>query len=552
MPNPTNDRGLKHYDLVRLINEPLSKETTSRIIGKIVDVVSDDTTFRAFGPSWEFGRNYLMKQLLTKFVSEDTDSSDIRRDRAIVKWLGVERRNRRTNERIWGQETVINGLGPTTKILMKAAELVEKIIGSVPPLDLLSYGSFSGGATTSLKRGVGTLQSKFTGIRDATPACFELFRTLNFEVWHLLAPEVLNPRLVKGNVLFTVPKTAVIDRVAAKEPDLNIFCQKAVGDYFRRQLRSCARVDLNDQTVNQRLAWEGSRYGTLATIDLSSASDSLTCALVHMLLPPKWTSLLESLRSPKTFIDGASHSNEMFSSMGNGFTFELESLVFWALAKASCYLSGTKGRVNVYGDDIIVPTSVVPMLIPLLNWCGFVVNVDKTFSSGPFRESCGKHYHDGLDVSPFFIRSPFKKVTDVIHTLNQFKAWILRLHGDMVLDTQRDLTRVWRELAQEFVPKQLWGGYDLESRTQLVAPGVRSLELLEVTRRHPAQEVALQRAAYLSTLCRMGLSSYAESRDSLPFSLCSPTGKWSVRRVRPSPAVFGVTRPTFFNEGGSS
>lgn len=481
------------------------KGYTKHIVEMIRSAVEADASFEAFGPSWKFAQSYLLDNLLMKYIDEDTDPADLRRSRAIVKWLGVEDRNKRTTERIWNTETLFKGVGYSTRVLEFASSIIQKIIGDTPPDDLLLGGSFSGGATTSLPRGIGTLQRKFTGTRDVTLSCFRRFAVANFVGWRTLAPEIWKPRVVKGNVLFTVPKTSVIDRVAAKEPDLNIFCQKAVGDFLRHRLRSRARIDLNDQSINQRLALKGSIDGTLATIDLSSASDSLSAGLVTRLLPHAWVQLLEDLRSPYTQIDDVSHENEMFSSMGNGFTFELESLVFYALAKATCYLAGVKGRVSVYGDDLIVPSAAAKVFICVLNWSGFKVNEDKTFIDGPFRESCGKHYHGGLDVSPFYIRGRFQTVSDVILTLNQLRAWIIRVNGDLGLPgTPRFLTNTWGALACWYIPRALWGGYSLESRTQLVSSGPQQCELLATTRRCAKAEDKLQLELYLERLSGSG------------------------------------------------
>jgi hypothetical protein len=58
-----------------------------------------------------------------------------------------------------------------------------------------------------------------------------------------------------------------------------------------------------------------------------------------------------------------------------------------------------KGQVRIYGDDIIVPVVYVRSVIESLETLGFVVNSNKSFWTGKFRESCGKEYYDGHDVS---------------------------------------------------------------------------------------------------------------------------------------------------------
>ena len=262
--------------------------------------------------------------------------------------------------------------------------------------------------------------------------------------------------------MFTVPKNSDIDRCACKEPDLNMFLQKGLGNQIRRCLKR-AGIDLNDQAINRELARVGSIDGSLMTLDLSSASDSVCTELVRLVLPPDWFYYMNLVRSPITMIDNERHENEMFSSMGNGFTFELESLLFYALARATAYFGGWKGRISVYGDDIIAPTGMYDDLVSALRFCGFRTNESKSFATGSFRESCGGHWDAGLDVTPFYIRGPFRVLSDLILTLNQLTSWASREIG--VVDPRYEvfMRRFWK-----YIPEQLWGGSDLTSRTSLV------------------------------------------------------------------------------------
>lgn len=508
---------------------------------------------------WEvsrFASTYLLANITKKFVDENTDAPEVRRERAVVKWLAVERRNAKTNHRIWNTESVFDGIGTSTAVLLKASEYIRGVIGSEPPVDILTRGDFSGGASTSLKREEGVLARKFEGTLDVTPDAWKLLgpAVAELEGWQALNPRINTPRFVKGNVLFTVPKTAVIDRVCCKEPDLNIFGQKAIGGFIRHRLRTRARIDLNNQAINRDLAYKGSISRSLATIDLSSASDSLSSGLVAYLLPTEWLKILDALRCAKTFIDGRSHVNEMFSSMGNGFTFELESLIFWALAKSVCYLSGTRGRISVYGDDIIVPTPIAGSFCRVLNWCGFSTNVDKTFIRGPFRESCGGHYYGGCDVTPFFVRRPFKTESDLILTLNQLRAWLIRTNLD---GPGSELVGIWQKYAR-LVRKSLHGGWDVTSRVQLASPGRAMSTLVPLTKHLKRTEEELQLGLYLAALrqCgplrepeRVGLGLREPNPDILFSSVRTPTGMYKLERVKgPHPSVFGLVRPLFMVE----
>jgi len=125
-----------------------------------------------------------------------------------------------------------------------------------------------------------------------------------------------------------------------------------------------------------------------------------------LLLKKEWFELLDTLRSPKTFVDGKWVHLQKFSSMGNGYTFELETLLFLAIACEACYLCGVPAQpgenIWVYGDDIILPSQASATMLALLRFFGFTPNPDKTFTSGLFRESCGGDFFNGQAVRPFY------------------------------------------------------------------------------------------------------------------------------------------------------
>lgn len=225
----------------------------------------------------------------------------------------------------------------------------------------------------------------------------------------------------RGNRWESVSKTSLTDRPIGVEPGGNVWCQLGVGGYIRRRLRLTWGLLLEEglsEKLHARLAWIGAKFGTYATIDLSSASDTIARLLVKLLLPAEWYDLLASLRSPLTRVKGFSEGDETstdedgmkpirdgwyllekFSSMGNGFTFELETLIFAAIAKVAC--GEDDWDVTVYGDDIIVPTQHSQSVISALKWFGFTPNKRKTFTSGVFRESCGSDYFGTKAVRPY-------------------------------------------------------------------------------------------------------------------------------------------------------
>lgn len=218
---------------------------------------------------------------------------------------------------------------------------------------------------------------------------------------HTRAARILDCEVHDG-VLGFVPKSAKTDRAIVVEPWLNSIVQLGVGDYIAKRLRRVG-IDIRDQTRNQNLAREGSITGALATLDLSSASDTIAEGLVAELLPPEWYALLSLCRTSTVGYKGRVFRLEKFSSMGNGFTFPLETLIFWGLTRGACRKHET---VSVYGDDIICPTHRVEAVIRVLTDCGFTINIEKSFWEGSFRESCGADWISGIDVRPVFMTGP--------------------------------------------------------------------------------------------------------------------------------------------------
>jgi len=153
------------------------------------------------------------------------------------------------------------------------------------------------------------------------------------------------------------------------------------------------------------------------TIDLESASDSLSIGVTRRLLPPDWYSLLDRIRSHAYELDGVVKTFSKFCSMGNGFCFPLETLVFASACVATgC---GTPGvDFLVYGDDIVVRKRHAAKVIQFLNHLGFKTNRKKTFLSGPFRESCGKDWFGGKDVRPFTLDYRLDSLQNIFKFMN--------------------------------------------------------------------------------------------------------------------------------------
>lgn len=239
---------------------------------------------------------------------------------------------------------------------------------------------------------------------------------------------------VVGSRLTTVPKNEDTVRTIAIEPSGNMVLQLAAGRYLEGALKMIGLDISSQQPKNKAMARRGSIDGSIATIDLASASDRISIDLVRALMPTKWCDLLLTLRSGEMALPKWEVSLElaMISTMGNGFTFPLMTLLLVSLIYALRCRNPTNPTLFVdwsdtcvFGDDIIVPVEEYVPLCEVLHQAGFVVNLDKSYCEGPFRESCGGDYHLGRDITPFYVKS-LRCDTEVNVAINQVLEWCAR------------------------------------------------------------------------------------------------------------------------------
>jgi hypothetical protein len=320
------------------------------------------------------------------------------------------------------------------------------------------FFAFGPGATTRLPRSRSFMAYKYSGTPESTAGNAALAEAAIAVLPLWKQSVVYRPegpgnlvKIVPGNSIITVPKNYKTDRTIAKEPDMNIYIQKGIGRVIRYRLKSVG-INLDDQTPNQLGALEGSITGQLATMDLSMASDTVACRLVEWLLPPDWGHALELARSPIGVLPSGEFVHyQKFSSMGNGYTFELETLIFWAIAQECCCPDNIWRKdtsVRVYGDDIVIPTPFYGLLESKLTEVGFKPNPGKSFFEGPYRESCGKHYFQGMDVTPFYVRKKVETLDRLFLAHNNVFRWGQRTGIEVceALTSLRSLSpSYWRE-----------------------------------------------------------------------------------------------------------
>lgn len=257
-------------------------------------------------------------------------------------------------------------------------------------------------------------------------------------------------QVVRGNVLSFVPKNVDISRCICIEPSLNMFYQLGVKQVLERRLKQVFGLDISrpqganeaystvQQERNRDLAQLASMFdGQWATIDLSSASDSLSLEMMRTVFPKEPLAFLETLRSRTMALpDGSELELQMISTMGNGFTFPLQTLLFSCIVSASSRVAGyplvcpwgkTLGNFGVYGDDIVCRTEVLPNVLRLLELLGFVVNTEKSFVKGPFRESCGGDFFMGHLVRGVYLKR-LRTQQDFYVAINSLNRWTM-VHG---------------------------------------------------------------------------------------------------------------------------
>lgn len=391
--------------------------------------------------AYRFGLDYMVYSWASK-ARVNLEGRDLK-SVALESFKADEVFNKLTETRIksWNAR----GASPRVEQLIHAVRRkVQTILGPLNLQRVLSGCRFGNGATATLSRRRARRDLKLTTLPlSVSPSALGLGKAFvessPFWLSALLQQEVEGPcsllpccfEVIDYNVFDTVPKSLKTDRTIAKEPTLNGFLQQGVHVYLRERLRRFG-VDLRDQTINQHWAGLAEELG-LATLDAESASNSVTTALLEILLPSDWFWLLDILRSRFTRLpDGTLHKNCMFSSMGNAFTFELESLIFYSILTSTC----SSGQiVSVYGDDMIVPQCMSNECIENLETFGFRINRSKTYTSGRFFESCGSHFWGSMNVTPVYQKkNPLESRFERIAAHNRLIRWALRMGNGYCLD----------------------------------------------------------------------------------------------------------------------
>jgi hypothetical protein len=252
--------------------------------------------------------------------------------------------------------------------------------------------------------------------------------------------ELLEPDTERPVRVIAVPKTQKSPRIIAIEPTCMQYMQQGIMEVLteaiERNHKRSWLIGFTDQVPNQLLAQQGSFHKDLATLDLSDASDRVSNQLVRCMLQnfPHLNGAVDATRSRKADVRGHGVIRlAKFASMGSALCFPIEALVFSTLIFLGIQkvldrpltredVMSMRGKVRVYGDDIIVPVEYVRSVVESLETFGFKVSLGKSFWNGSFRESCGKDYYKGEDVSIVrvrqFIPTQLSSVKEIVSTVS--------------------------------------------------------------------------------------------------------------------------------------
>lgn len=231
-----------------------------------------------------FADDYLVTEIMRK-NPHLTTSYDPRKA-AVDTWWASENQCSRTNEalKLYSQ----GAFGPldreTNSLIDRARLIISNILGPLTR-SKLEYAEenfrFGPGATSVVAGNDVITSKKYTCDMHVTPRLYPY--------WKSIAPRsASNVELRSYSKVTFVPKTSKTDRAIAIEPHLNIYVQLGIGALLRQRLKRYG-IDLDHQAeINRRMASVAHIKG-LATVDLSSASDTIASELIWLLLPFEWS-----------------------------------------------------------------------------------------------------------------------------------------------------------------------------------------------------------------------------------------------------------------------
>lgn len=306
------------------------------------------------------------------------------------------------------QTTAMNDIPLRARqVCSRARRLCREILGKFDDDEHVALGSFSSNATTMSTKRRSDPDQKFIGPISGSPEHIVwITNLLNGD--SLLRDVFRHGQLTAVQTLdyTTVPKKWDINRGIMPNTTIGSYYSLSIGRMIRRRLKAFGLNLRYAPDRHRRLARKSSIDRKLVTADLSSASDSFMSHVVNAIVPREWYNKLKYGRINTFQFKGKVYHLASFMTMGLGFTFELQTLLFYSILLAIQELTGLKGEISVFGDDLIYPLEMHNYARSILSDLGFTLNKDKTFVKENFRESCGGDYYFGVPVRPFQPKGP--------------------------------------------------------------------------------------------------------------------------------------------------
>lgn len=262
-----------------------------------------------------------------------------------------------------------------------------------------------------------------------------------------------HPKIRAHATWSSVRKNNVTDRSIVISNNGTALMSRAFGIRLEEVLAQLG-LDIRSQPDRNRLlAMQGSIHEMFAseeedmtddwipcTVDLSDASDLISVGHVRWFFEslPQIGKAISLLRDRYVLVDGEKLRLDINSTMGCGFTFPLQTLLFYALARGATDYAlhpvydwsdgSSQHYVNcvsvcaAFGDDIVVPKVAFKWLMSALKEIGMKPNPDKSFGAGPFRESCGTDWYQGYNIRGVYCKK-LDHAGDTLTLLNQLVWW---------------------------------------------------------------------------------------------------------------------------------
>lgn len=406
-------------------------EGDSFLKGAEVDLLTDIAKFRSrkakeigFVSVGRFKRYHQMESLLKKFRFPNDAYTD---DELSLK----------TRETFLEEQQRLHYPMPLKstgkRVMQRARSIARRILGEYPGDEVIENVRFGKKSSIGCPLGLAYIDNKlsiakaFTGTTASTdyfmnevlPGDVILQRILK----HHNIDDMKNQLSLPYLNLVEVPKTWDKYRLITPLTLLGLFFSYGLGRVVQSRLKDVGLDISKLQDVHRNLLAEASRYMKIATGDLSNASDSIISECCNRVLPRPWYKALRKTFVRTLRIDKSDYSTASVLPMGNGATFPFETLIFYCVLKAIQELSGCKGVVSVYGDDLIYPSRMHKYVVAVFPQFHFVLNPSKTFVKRPFRESCGADFYRGEDVRPYFIKGTAECLTRVRYEAFLYKAY---------------------------------------------------------------------------------------------------------------------------------